>query len=841
MKLKLSTMLESLFNVAYEKAYIKKQSQLAIEHILLAMVLESQNLFKSYLDHKKIDLKPVLQARIDALPTSNSFNELTLNAELQQIYFEALSDADKHQEEVVSIERFLIAMFKVDSVAKWLSSAGVDVTSYKSFYEIVSQYEEQYQETEKSNFDILEKYGRNMNEQVSSGLIDPVIGRDAEISRVIQILARKTKNNPILIGEPGVGKTAILEGLAWRIVKKDVPVSLQDKIIYELDLASVVAGAKYRGEFEERLKDIIAQATASNGRVILFIDEIHMLVGSGKTDGAMDGANLLKPMLARGDLRCIGATTLQEHQQYIEKDAALDRRFQKVNVDEPTIDETVTILRGLKSRYEAYHGVKISDDALVSATKLSSRYINNRFLPDKAIDLMDEACALIKVQIEALPEEIDTLKRKRIQLEIEEKALKQDESSSVKSRLVDVQEELMQVKSKEEGLMSAYQSERDEVIHIHQLKQQLEKEKTALEQAENKLDFELAAKIQYQTIPELVKEIEMLEENRQENMIEQKVLPHHIAQVISRWTGIPLQKLEKSEVEKILELEHNLQKSVIGQEHATKLVSDAILRSKANIQDSNRPLASFMFLGPTGVGKTELAKALANELFDDESAIIKLDMSEYMEKHSVSRLIGAPPGYIGYEEGGQLTQAVFTKPYSIVLFDEIEKAHPEVFNTLLQLLDEGRLTDSKGKSVSFKNTVILMTSNLGSQAIMNHDLETAKEILQNHFRPEFLNRLDQLIYFNPLDSTTVSLIVDKFIDLLAKRLSDIDYNLEVTSSARNMIAKAGFDAEYGARPIKRFIQNEIETLIAKTILKDGHSHGNIKVDMSEENFVISVY
>lgn len=834
-------MLESLFNVAYEKAYIKKQNQLAIEHILLAMVLVSQNVFKSYLEHHKIDLKPILQARINALPTTNSFNELSLNPELQRIYFEALSDADKHQEEVVSIERFLVAMFKVDSVVRWLASVGVSQESYNSFYEVVSQYEDTYQKTEDAHFDILEKYGRNMNEQVSSGIIDPVIGRDGEISRLIQILARKTKNNPILIGEPGVGKTAILEGLAWRIVKKDVPVSLQDKIIYELDLASVVAGAKYRGEFEERLKDIIAQASASKGRVILFIDEIHMLVGSGKTDGAMDGANLLKPMLARGDLRCIGATTLQEHQQYIEKDAALERRFQKVTVDEPTVEETITILRGLKSRYEAFHGVKISDDAIVSATKLSSRYINNRFLPDKAIDLMDEACALIKVQIEALPEEIDSLKRKRIQLEIEEKALQQDESLSVKSRLVDVQEELMQIKSKEEGLMSTYQSERDQVVHIHQLKQQLEKEKTALEQAENTLDFELAAKIQYQTIPELVKEIELLEENRQENMIEQKVLPHHIAQVISRWTGIPLQKLEKNEVEKILELEHNLQKSVIGQKHATKLVSDAILRSKANIQDSSRPLASFMFLGPTGVGKTELAKALAYELFDDESAIIKLDMSEYMEKHSISKLIGAPPGYIGYDQGGQLTQAVFTKPYSIVLFDEIEKAHPEVFNTLLQLLDEGRLTDSKGKSVSFRNTVILMTSNLGSQAIMNNDLESAKTILQNHFRPEFLNRLDQLIYFNPLDSNTVSLIVNKFIDLLANRLSDINYDLEVTENARKLIAKAGFDAEYGARPIKRFIQNEIETLIAKTILKDGHSNSNIKVDISLENFVISVY
>lgn len=841
MKLKLSNILEAIFNQAYEIALISKNSQLSVEHVLIALQQDDQNIFKSYLNHKQVDLTSSLQKRIEKLPTVKEFGELSLNHELQNVYFEALADAKKHQEELVSLERFILALFKVSSVNVWLSSMGVDQKGYEQFFKIISQYEDQTKTSEEVKFDLLEKYGRNMNAQVESGEIDPVIGRDEEIRRVIQILARKTKNNPILIGEPGVGKTAILEGLAWRIVKKDVPLSLQDKIIYELDLASVVAGAKYRGEFEERLKDIIEQAVSSNGQVILFIDEIHTLVGSGKTEGAMDGANLLKPMLARGTLRCIGATTLQEHQQYIEKDAALERRFQKVMVSEPTIEETITILRGLKGRYEAYHGVKISDDALVSAAKLSDRYINNRFLPDKAIDLMDEACALIKVQVEALPEEIDLLKRRRIQLEIEEKALLQDDDSKAKARLFDVQEELLQVKSKEEGLMSSYQSERDEVQVIHQLKQQLEKEKLALDNAENRLDFELAAKIQYQTIPELIKKIENLEENRKENMIEQKVLSNHIAQIVSRWTGISVQKLEKSEVEKILNLQDTLQKTVIGQDHATKLVSDAIIRSKANIQDEQRPLASFMFLGPTGVGKTELAKALARELFDDEKAIIRLDMSEYMEKHSVSRLIGAPPGYVGYEQGGQLTEAVFRKPYAIVLFDEIEKAHPEVFNTLLQLLDEGHLTDSKGKVVNFKNTVILMTSNLGSKAIMNDDLDTAKQLLNNHFKPEFLNRFDQLVYFNPLKQDSILKIVDKFLLQLSKRLEKQDYLLDVTDEARLAIAKEGFDPDFGARPIKRLIQNEIETLIAREILKDGHSKQGVTVNFIEEKFVISIH
>ena len=666
---------------------------------------------------------------------------------------------------------------------------------------------------------VLSKFGRIINDDVKAGKIDPVIGRDEEIRKIIQILARKTKNNVILIGEPGVGKTAILEGLAERIVKNDVPLTLKDKQIYELDMGALVAGAKYRGEFEERLKAVLNKIKESEGKIILFIDEIHLIVGAGRSDGALDASNMLKPMLARGEIDCIGATTLNEYREYIEKDRALERRFQPVLVNEPTVEDTISILRGLKNRFESFHGVSITDNALVAAATLSNRYLTSRFLPDKAIDLVDEACASIKVEVESMPQELDELTRKIRQLEIEKSALSKEKDDSSKKRLDDLNNELNDLKDKEKVLEDKWQVEKQDIINAKNIKEQLEKSRFDLDVAFSKGEYEKAGELQYRIIPELEKKLKAItSSNENEKLISEVVDEEEIAKIISRQTNIPLSRIEKGDREKVLDLKNILMKRVIGQDEALTLVSNAILRQRAGIKDNNRPIGSFMFLGPTGVGKTEVAKTLAEALFDSESHIIRIDMSEYMEKYSVSRLIGAPPGYVGYEEGGQLTEKVRRNPYSIVLFDEIEKAHPEVFNLLLQILDDGRLTDSQGRLIDFKNTIIIMTSNLGSQALLEGHEEEVNELLHQTFKPEFLNRIDEIVYFKPLNKDTQMKIVDKMLNQLNDRLKESYYSFSFSSSLKQYILDSAYSVNYGARPIKRFIQNEVETLIATKII-----------------------
>ena len=666
---------------------------------------------------------------------------------------------------------------------------------------------------------VLSKFGRIINDDVKAGKIDPVIGRDEEIRKIIQILARKSKNNVILIGEPGVGKTAILEGLAERIVKNDVPLTLKDKQIYELDMGALVAGAKYRGEFEERLKAVLNKIKESEGKIILFIDEIHLIVGAGRSDGALDASNMLKPMLARGEIDCIGATTLNEYREYIEKDRALERRFQPVLVNEPTVEDTISILRGLKNRFESFHGVSITDNALVAAATLSNRYLTSRFLPDKAIDLVDEACASIKVEVESMPQELDELTRKIRQLEIEKSALSKEKDDSSKKRLDDLNNELNDLKDKEKVLEDKWQVEKQDIINAKNIKEQLEKSRFDLDVAFSKGEYEKAGELQYRIIPELEKKLKAItSSNENEKLISEVVDEEEIAKIISRQTNIPLSRIEKGDREKVLDLKNILMKRVIGQDEALTLVSNAILRQRAGIKDSNRPIGSFMFLGPTGVGKTEVAKTLAEALFDSESHIIRIDMSEYMEKYSVSRLIGAPPGYVGYEEGGQLTEKVRRNPYSIVLFDEIEKAHPEVFNLLLQILDDGRLTDSQGRLIDFKNTIIIMTSNLGSQALLEGHEEEVNELLHQTFKPEFLNRIDEIVYFKPLNKDTQMKIVDKMLNQLNDRLKESYYSFSFSSSLKQYILDSAYSVNYGARPIKRFIQNEVETLIATKII-----------------------
>ncbi len=665
---------------------------------------------------------------------------------------------------------------------------------------------------------VLEKFGRNINEEVKKGKIDPVIGRDEEIRKIIEILARKTKNNVILLGEPGVGKTAILEGLAERIVKDDVPNTLKDKIIYELDMGALVAGAKYRGEFEERLKAVLNKIKDSDGKIILFIDEIHLIVGAGRTDGALDASNMLKPMLARGEIDCIGATTLNEYRQYIEKDRALERRFQPVLIGEPSVEDTISILRGLKNRFESFHGVRITDSALIAAASLSNRYLTSRFLPDKAIDLVDEACASIKVEIESMPSELDELERKIRQLEIEKVALSKESDQSSKKRLEEVEGDLTSLKEKDSELTKQWKKEKEEISKAKKIKGELEQAKFDLDVALSHSEYEKAGKLQYQTIPTLEKELKEINQKEDNRLISEVVDEESIAKIISKMTNIPLSKIEKGDKEKVLNLKETLSKRVIGQDDAIKLVSEAILRQRAGIKDANRPIGSFLFLGPTGVGKTEVARSLAEALFDSESHIIRIDMSEYMEKYSTSRLIGAPPGYVGYEEGGQLTEKVRRNPYSIVLFDEIEKAHPEVFNLLLQVLDDGRLTDSQGRVVDFRNTIIIMTSNLGSELLLEGKEKEVDGILHATFKPEFLNRIDEIVYFKPLDKDTQKKIVVKMLSLLQKRLSESYYEIDFDNSVVDYIIDSSYSPTYGARPIKRFIQKQIETLLAMKII-----------------------
>ena len=697
-----------------------------------------------------------------------------------------------------------------------------------------------------NNLEALKTYGKDLVEEVKRGKIDPVIGRDDEIRRVIQILSRKTKNNPILIGDPGVGKTAIVEGLAWRIMNQDVPFGLKDKKLIELDMGALIAGAKYRGEFEERLKAVLEEIKENDGEIILFIDEIHNLVGAGKTEGSMDAANLLKPMLARGELKCIGATTFDEYRKYIEKDAAVERRFQQITVDEPSVEDTISILRGLKDRFESHHGVQILDEALIGAATLSHRYITDRFLPDKAIDLVDEACACIRVEMDSMPTQLDEYKRKIMQLEIEETALKKETSEKTKERLVELRKELENLKEEESVLKSKWIKEKAELDGQKKDKELLEKARLDFTHAQNEARYEDAARLQYQIIPDLEKKIAQAALKQNEDKILQEIVDDEmIAKIVSRWTGIEVAKLMTTQRQKLLKLEDELAKRVIGQDEALKLVSEAILRSKAQIQDENRPIGSFMFLGPTGVGKTEVAKALAQQLFDDESKIVRIDMSEYMEKHSVSRLIGAPPGYVGYDEGGQLTEAVRRKPYSIVLLDEVEKAHPDVFNVLLQILDDGRITDSKGVTVDFKNTLIIMTSNLGAQYAFEKDENIRNEAynaeIKKYFKPEFINRIDEIVVFNALGTEVLKKIADKFINELKKRLSDKDIELNVTEAVKDQIIECGVDPVFGARPMKRYIQRTIETLIARKIIEGQFvAPCTFTLDVIDDEYIITI-
>ncbi len=780
-------------------------------------------LFKRTNINKKQALN-LIDSEMKHVASTSEDGDPRLSNTVNESFMEAQKWSEAHQESYLSTASFLIALLKNrSSISKQLvKELRINVSQLENEEIARRGGKKMDTQTSENNIEALAKYGRDLVKDVQDGKIDPVIGRDEEIRRVIQILSRKTKNNPVLIGEPGVGKTAIVEGIAWRIMKGDVPLSLKDKRLIELDMGALIAGAKYRGEFEERLKAVLEEVKNAEGGIILFIDEIHNLVGAGKTEGSMDAANLLKPMLARGELRCIGATTFNEYRKYIEKDAALERRFQKVTVSEPTVEDTISILRGLKDRFESYHGVKILDEAIIASAVLSNRYITDRFLPDKAIDLIDEACAMLRVEMDSMPQELDELMRKIMQLEIEETALKQENDKKTQERLEEIRAELKELKQQKDELYTKWNDEKRDLEASKQDKIDLERAKLDLEKAQNEARYEEAARLQYSTIPALEKKIrEASEAIKNDSLIQETVNEEMIAKVVSRWSGVEVSKLVESERTKLLHLEDALRKRVVGQDQALSLVSDAIIRSKAQIQVENRPIGSFLFLGPTGVGKTEVAKALAEQLFDSESHIVRIDMSEYMEKHSVARLIGAPPGYVGYDEGGQLTEAVRRNPYSIVLFDEVEKAHPDVFNVLLQILDDGRITDSKGVTVDFKNTLLILTSNLGSQFAFDTENREAKymEEVKRYFKPEFINRIDEIVVFNALNEDMMGKIAHKFMDQLAERLAAKDIHLKVSDAVYKEIATQGVDPVYGARPMKRYIQRNIETLIARKIVE----------------------
>ena len=824
-------------------AYEYGNQEIEQEHLLVALMRQEDGLIPMLIEKMEINKQHFMNNAEDHLAkrVKVSGGQVYVGQQLNKVLISAEDEAKQMGDEYVSVEHLFLSMIRYPNPAikEIFREYGITRDRFLQVLSTVRGNQRVVSDNPEATYDTLEKYGYDMVERARDQKLDPVIGRDSEIRNVVRILSRKTKNNPVLIGEPGVGKTAVVEGLAQRIVRGDVPEGLKDKKLFALDMGALVAGAKYRGEFEERLKAVLDDIKNSDGQIILFIDELHTIVGAGKTDGAMDAGQLLKPMLARGELHCIGATTLDEYREYIEKDAALERRFQPVQVDEPTVEDTISILRGLKERYEVFHGVKITDSALVSAAVLSNRYISDRFLPDKAIDLVDEACALIKTELDSMPTELDELNRRVMQMEIEETALKKETDRLSQERLADLQKELAELRDEFNTKKVQWENEKKSVEKVQKLREEIEQVKNEIKTAQQNYDLEKAAELQYGKLPQLQKQLEVEEEavkNKDLSLVHENVSEEEIARIISRWTGIPVAKLTESERNKTLHLDEELHKRVIGQDEGVTKVTEAIIRSKAGIKDPSKPIGSFLFLGPTGVGKTELAKALAASLFDDESNMVRLDMSEYMEKYSVSRLIGAPPGYVGYDEGGQLTEAVRRKPYSVVLFDEVEKAHPDVFNVLLQVLDDGRITDSQGRTVDFKNTIIIMTSNLGSAHLLegideNGDINPACEEavmneLRGHFRPEFLNRLDEIIMFKPLTKDNIGNIINLLMNDLNKRLTDREITVELSDSARQFIVDHGYDPIYGARPLKRFLQKHVETLSAKLILADEVREGD---------------